>query len=106
MFEEARRVMAAQEGGWDTKTADELEMIAKLTETCKKLKAEKGALEVRYILFHVYLISFLFWGSASCCAYFIKVIVRIAPRNNYLRCLFIFISSLQQIHCSEVTSRK
>jgi hypothetical protein len=58
MFEEARRVMAAQERGWDTKTADELEMIGKLTETCKKLKAEKGALEVRYIPLCVYLIRF------------------------------------------------
>lgn len=43
--------MAAQEREWHTKTADELEMIEKLTETCKKLKAEKGALEVRYIHF-------------------------------------------------------
>jgi hypothetical protein len=58
MFEEARRVMAAQEREWHTKTADELEMIGKLTETCKKLKAEKGALEVRGILFCVYLIRF------------------------------------------------
>jgi hypothetical protein len=37
---------------------------------------------------------FLFWGSASCCAYFIKVIGRTVPRNNILRCLFIFISPL------------
>jgi hypothetical protein len=56
MFEETRKVMAAQEREWHTKTADELEMIEKLTETCKKLKAEKGALEVRYILFLFYLI--------------------------------------------------
>ncbi|XP_033609685.1 A-kinase anchor protein 9 isoform X6 [Cryptotermes secundus] len=45
MFEETRKVMAAQEREWHTKTTDELEMIEKLTETCKKLKAEKGALE-------------------------------------------------------------
>jgi hypothetical protein len=37
---------------------------------------------------------FLFWGSASCCAYFIKVIGRTVPPNNHLRCLFIFISPL------------
>jgi hypothetical protein len=29
----------------------------------------------------------LFWGSASCCAYFIKVIRR-TPRNSLSRCLF------------------
>jgi hypothetical protein len=73
-------------------------------------------------------VQFLFWGSASCCAYFIKVIGGIVPRNNYLRCLFIFIFPLhvsaddgsicQNIHkirpitqnngsvVSEVTSRK
>jgi hypothetical protein len=58
MFEETRKVMAAQEREWHTKTADELKMIEKLTDTCKKLKAEKGALEVSYILFLFYLIRF------------------------------------------------
>jgi hypothetical protein len=32
-----------------------------------------------------------FGGSASCCAYFIKVIGITVPSNNYLRCIFIFI---------------
>jgi hypothetical protein len=36
----------------------------------------------------------LFWGSASCCAYFIKVIRRTVPRNNSSRCLFIYVSVL------------
>jgi hypothetical protein len=36
---------------------------------------------------------FLFWGSASCCAYFIKVTGR-TWKNKYLRCLFIFILPL------------
>jgi hypothetical protein len=31
--------------------------------------------------------SFVFWGSASCCAYFSKVIRRTVPHNN-CRCLF------------------
>jgi hypothetical protein len=31
----------------------------------------------------------IFWGgSASCCAFFIKVNGRTVPRNNFLRCLF------------------
>jgi hypothetical protein len=33
----------------------------------------------------------LFWGSASCCAYFIKVTGRTFPRNNSSRCLFYII---------------
>jgi hypothetical protein len=41
-----------------------------------------------------YEIVFLFWGSAACCSYFIKVIGRTVPRNNCLRCLFIFILPL------------
>jgi hypothetical protein len=39
--------------------------------------------------------GFLIWGSACCCAYFIKVIGRTVLRNNFLECLFIFISPLQ-----------
>jgi hypothetical protein len=66
MFEETRKVMAAQEREWDTKTADELEMIEKLTETCKKLKAEKGALEVRCILFLFCLIRFECYTDKVC----------------------------------------
>jgi hypothetical protein len=31
---------------------------------------------------------FLFWGSASCCAYFIEVIRRTVPRYSSSRCLF------------------
>jgi hypothetical protein len=40
--------------------------------------------------------SFLFRGVGfeSCCAYFITVIGGTAPRNNFLRCLFIFISHI------------
>jgi hypothetical protein len=34
--------------------------------------------------------SFLFWGSASCCAHFIKVIRRSDPRNNFQGVYFIF----------------
>jgi hypothetical protein len=32
--------------------------------------------------------SCLFWGSTSCCAYFIKVIRKTVSRNNSSRCLF------------------
>jgi hypothetical protein len=38
---------------------------------------------------------FLFWGSASCCAYFIKAIGKTVPRNNSSLCLFMFISPLR-----------
>jgi hypothetical protein len=41
------------------------------------------------------LLPFPHCGSACCCMYFIKVIGRTVPRNNYLRCLFIFISPLR-----------
>jgi hypothetical protein len=33
---------------------------------------------------------FSLWGSASCCAHFIKVIRRTVPRNNFSRCLSTF----------------
>jgi hypothetical protein len=39
--------------------------------------------------------EFLIWGSASCCAFFIKIIGRTVLRNKCLRRLFIFISPLQ-----------
>jgi hypothetical protein len=38
--------------------------------------------------------GFLFLSSASFCTYFIMVIGRTVPRNNCLRCLFIFILPL------------
>jgi hypothetical protein len=44
--------------------------------------------------YQVIFMFFLFWVSASCYAYFIKVIGRTVPHNNYLRCLFIFILPL------------
>jgi hypothetical protein len=31
---------------------------------------------------------YVFWGSASCCTYFIKIISRTVPRNNSSRRLF------------------
>jgi hypothetical protein len=40
----------------------------------------------------VFKIRFLFWGSSACCGYFIKVIGRTVPRNNFPRCLFTFFS--------------
>jgi hypothetical protein len=64
--------MAAQERELHTKTADELEMIRKLTETCKKLKAEKGALEVKCILFLFYLIRFLCHVENVCLSLWIE----------------------------------
>jgi hypothetical protein len=36
----------------------------------------------------ILLAAVMFWGSASCCAYFIKIIRRTVPRNNFLSCLF------------------
>jgi hypothetical protein len=36
--------------------------------------------------------KFLFWGSVSCCVYFIKVIRRIVPHNNSSRCLVYIIT--------------
>jgi hypothetical protein len=37
-------------------------------------------------------VQFLFWGFASCCAHFVKVIGRAVSRNNCSRCLVILIS--------------
>jgi hypothetical protein len=45
------------------------------------------ALELKFKTYNQ-IVLFLFWGSASYCRYFIKVIRRIIPRNNSLRCLF------------------
>jgi hypothetical protein len=36
----------------------------------------------------------LFWSSASCCVYFMKVFGRTVPRNNSSRCLFYMILPL------------
>jgi hypothetical protein len=51
---------------------------------------EQGNPTLKYqtVFFLVFL--FLFLGSASCCAYFIKVIREIVPRDNSSWCLFIF----------------
>jgi hypothetical protein len=56
-------------------------------KSCKLVSHETHASHPR----HGHLPGFLFWGSASCCAYFIKVIGKTVPRNNFLRCLFIFL---------------
>jgi hypothetical protein len=53
----------------------------------KKRKSEK-------VYFSIEIISFLFWGSAPCCVYFIKVFGRTVPRYSCLKSLFIYISPL------------
>jgi len=47
--------MAAQEKEWHSKFNEEQETVEELRETCKKLRTEKSALEVKCVLFLCYL---------------------------------------------------
>ena len=50
-LQETRRIMEAHEKEWHTRMNEELETVKNLRETCQRLRAEKSALEVLYILF-------------------------------------------------------
>jgi hypothetical protein len=50
-LQETRRIMKAHEKEWRTKMNEELKTIKNLSETCRRLRAEKSTLEVLYSLF-------------------------------------------------------